>query len=97
MRELIFFSLYVVSTLLIPFLSQWIFGALMRTLEVLKRMDDDYGVGVLLLIIPGDLPNPGIEVRFPTLQVDSLLSEPPGKPFSVYELIMIFFLLDLLK
>ena len=52
MRELIF-SLYVVSTLLIPFLSQWIFGALMRTLEVLKRMDDDYGVGVLLLIIPG--------------------------------------------
>ena len=26
-----------------------------------------------------DLPNPGIEPRFPTLQVDSLLSEPPGK------------------
>lgn len=25
----------------------------MRTLEVLKRMDDGYGVGVLLLIIPG--------------------------------------------
>ena len=29
---------------------------------------------------PGDLPNPGIEPRFPALQVDSLLSEPPGKP-----------------
>ena len=29
---------------------------------------------------PGDLPNPGIEPRFPTLQADSLLSEPPGKP-----------------
>ena len=29
---------------------------------------------------PGDLPNPGIETRSPTLQVDSLLSEPPGKP-----------------
>ena len=28
---------------------------------------------------PGDLPNPGIEPTFPTLQVDSLLSEPPGK------------------
>ena len=28
---------------------------------------------------PGDLPNPGIEPRSPTLQVDSLLSEPPGK------------------
>ena len=28
---------------------------------------------------PGDLCNPGIEPRSPTLQVDSLLSEPPGK------------------
>ena len=28
---------------------------------------------------PGNLPNPGIEPRSPTLQVDSLLSEPPGK------------------
>ena len=29
---------------------------------------------------PGDLPKPGIEPRSPTLQVDSLTSEPPGKP-----------------
>ena len=29
---------------------------------------------------PGDLPNPGIEPRSPTLQAESLLSEPPGKP-----------------
>ena len=29
---------------------------------------------------PGDLPNPGIEPRSPTLQVDSLRAEPPGKP-----------------
>ena len=29
---------------------------------------------------PGDLPNPGIEPRSPALQVDSLPSEPPGKP-----------------
>ena len=29
---------------------------------------------------PGDLPNPGIEPRFPTLQEHSSLSEPPGKP-----------------
>ena len=28
----------------------------------------------------GDLPGPGIEPRSPSLQVDSLLSEPPGKP-----------------
>ena len=30
---------------------------------------------------PGDLPNPGIEPRCPELQADSLLSEPPGKPW----------------
>ena len=29
---------------------------------------------------PGDLPNPGIEPRFPALQADSLPSEPPGSP-----------------
>ena len=28
---------------------------------------------------PEDLPNPGIEPWFPTLQADSLPSEPPGK------------------
>ena len=28
---------------------------------------------------PGDLPNPGIEPRSPTLQADVLTSEPPGK------------------
>ena len=28
---------------------------------------------------PGNLPNPGIKPRSPTLQVDSLLSEPPGR------------------
>ena len=29
---------------------------------------------------PGHLPNPGIKPRSPALQVDSLQSEPPGKP-----------------
>ena len=29
---------------------------------------------------PGDLPNPGIKPRSPTLQVDSLPAEPPEKP-----------------
>ena len=29
---------------------------------------------------PGDLPNPGIRPRSPTLQVDSLPAELPGKP-----------------
>ena len=33
---------------------------------------------------PGDLPNLGIEPGSPTLQADSLLSEPSGKPFVLY-------------
>ena len=28
---------------------------------------------------PGDLPNPGIKPRYPSLQADALLSEPPNK------------------
>ena len=32
--------------------------------------------------LPGDLPYPEIEPRSPTLQADSLLSEPPGKPMT---------------
>ena len=31
---------------------------------------------------PGDLSNPGIEPGSPALQVDSILSEPPGKPYA---------------
>ena len=30
---------------------------------------------------PGDLSSPGIETMSPALQVDVLLSGPPGKPF----------------
>ena len=32
----------------------------------------------------GDLPDPGIEPRSPTLQADALTSKPPGKPKSNY-------------
>ena len=32
----------------------------------------------------GDLPDPGIEPRFPEWKVDSLLTEPPGKPPYIY-------------
>ena len=28
---------------------------------------------------PGDLPDPGIKPRYPTLQADTLTSEPPGR------------------
>ena len=37
------------------------------------------GVGGLALL-QGNLPNPGVRLRSPALQVDSLPSEPPGKP-----------------
>ena len=33
---------------------------------------------------PGDLLDPGIELRSPALQTDFLLSEPPGKPSPLY-------------
>ena len=32
---------------------------------------------------PGDCPDPRIEPGSPALQIDSLLSEPPGKPMSL--------------
>ena len=44
---------------------------------------------------PGDLPNPGIEPRAPTLQVDSLPAEPQGKPNNS-RVGSLFLLLDLL-
>ena len=34
----------------------------------------------LLFPSPGDLPNPGIEPKSPTLQADSLPNEPQGSP-----------------
>ena len=34
---------------------------------------------------PGDLPDPGIEPRSPTLEADALTSELPGKPLKIYE------------
>ena len=34
---------------------------------------------------PGDLPNTGIEPRSPTVQANSLPSEPPGKPIGIKE------------
>ena len=43
----------------------------------LKFSRQEYWSGSLSL---GDLPDPGIRLRSPALQADSLLSEPPGKP-----------------
>ena len=37
----------------------------------------------LLVPSPGDLPDPGIQARSPTLQADSLPPEPPEKPAQI--------------
>ena len=39
---------------------------------------------------PEDLPDPGIELRFPTRQVDSLPSEPPKNPISNCDALSIY-------
>ena len=42
---------------------------------------------------PEDRPNPGVELRFPELQANSLSSEPPGKIYlSLYTYINISFI-----
>ena len=45
---------------------------------------------------PGHLPNPGIEPRLPTLQVDSLPSELPGKAH-IHTLLLLLLLLLLCR
>ena len=49
------------------------------TIQSMKFSRPEYWSG-LPFPFPGDLPNPGIEPRSPTLYVDSLPTEPPGKP-----------------
>ena len=40
----------------------------------------------ILFPSPGHFPDPGIEPRFPALQPDYLLSEPPGHPLRAADL-----------
>ena len=39
--------------------------------------------GVGCRALQGNLPKPGIKLRSPALQVDSLLAEPPRKPIAL--------------
>ena len=50
-----------------------------RTIQSLEFSRQEYWSGQPFPSL-GDLPNPGIEPRSPTLQADSLPAEPPGKP-----------------
>ena len=40
---------------------------------------------------PGDLPDPGIKPWSPSLQADSLPTEPPGKPYCFLDLLFCSF------
>ena len=50
-----------------------------------------------VVAIPGVLPDPGTEPRFPVLQADSLMTEPPGKPIRRWSTPIIKLLLLILK
>ena len=49
--------------------------------SVMEFSRQEYWSG-LLFPSPGDLPDSGMEHGSPTLEVDSLPSEPPGKPLT---------------
>ena len=60
----------------------WLFATLWtvayKARQSMEFSRQEYWSG-LPFLSPGDLPNPGIEPRSPTLQADALLSEAPGK------------------
>ena len=49
----------------------------------MEFLGQNTGVGSLSLL-QGNLPNPGIQPRSPTLQADSLPAEPAGKPVMAF-------------
>ena len=51
-----------------------------QSMEFSRRV---YWSGLLFPSL-GNLSDPGIEPRSPTLQADALLSEPPGKPMQIW-------------
>ena len=57
----------------------WLF-ATPWTIQSMEFSRPEYWSGQLFPS-PGDLPNPGVKPRSPTLQADSLPAEPQGKPF----------------
>ena len=61
----------------IVFATPWIVGY--QAPQSMKFSKQEYWSG-LPFSSPGDLPNPRIESRSPTLRADALPSEPPGKP-----------------
>ena len=50
-----------------------------------NSLGQNTGVGSLSLLSPDDLPNPGMELRSATLQVDSLVADPKDEKRSKRE------------
>ena len=71
----------------------WLFATLWtvahQTLLSMGFSRQEYWSG-LPFYSPEDLPDPGIELRFPTRQVDSLPSEPPKNPISNCDALSIY-------
>ena len=61
-----------------------------RTLLSMEFSRQEYWSGQLFPS-PGNLPNPGIAPSPPTLQADSLPSEPPGKPMNILARSLLYF------
>ena len=72
-------SLFVTGQQMEVFFFYFKFAHSCLTVLSMKFSRQEYWSG-LSFSSPGDLPNPGTEPRSPTLQADSSLSEPPGKP-----------------
>ena len=83
LTELIFvtvsYKALVIKVMKVKSLSCFQLFATPRTLQPMEFSKPEYWSGSPFPS-PGDLPNPGIEPRTPTLQADSLPAEPPGKP-----------------
>ena len=53
-----------------------------QALQSMEHSRQEYSSG-LPFPSPGDLPDPGIEPGSPSLQANTLTSEPPGKPVNI--------------
>ena len=73
------------------FATPWI--AALRLLCLWDSPGKNTGVGSYSLL-QGIFPTPGIKPRSPALQVDFLLSEPPGKLFSILYMLNSSFMLS---
>ena len=59
--------------------SLWLHGNVAHQVPLSMEFSKQEYWNGLPFLSPADLPNPGVEPGSPALQVDSLLSEPPGK------------------